>query len=69
MKLDFAIKVSIPLNDEEIEFIKTLDKKTIDNKCKPFFSKEIETSLRKVFLGHENVKINVNSKILKDKEK
>jgi len=67
MKLDFAIKVSIDLNDEEIEFIKTLDKKTIDNKCKPFFSKEIETALRKVFIGHENIKINVNSRIVKEK--
>ncbi len=69
MKLDFAIKVSFPLNDEEQEFMKTLDKKTIDNKCKPFFSKEIESALKKVFVGHENIKINVNSKILKDKEK
>ena len=67
MKLNFAIKVSIDLNDEEQDFIKTLDKKTIDNKCKPFFSKEIETALRKVFVGHENIKININSKVVKEK--
>lgn len=68
MKLDFNIKVTFDLTDEEAESLKSLTKKDIDNKCKPFWNNEIREALEKVFYGQENIKININGKFVKEKK-